>query len=86
MPAAMTNMSHVKRAAVLETQPRHPLVAKHIGGQRLQVDVDAHAFQRLVQHRARGGVQLTLHQPRHEVDDMYVQPLRLQPACSLQPQ
>ena len=72
--------------AVLELETRYALVAKDCGGQFFQMKAHSQVFQALLQQLAGLGVQLRVHQPAHEVDDVNLQPPVHQSARRFQPQ
>ena len=76
----------VQLLPVTEADPGHPSVSGNGGGHLSQVNVDAQVFHLLLEHPARLGVKLGVHQVRVQVGDVDFQPLTHQAAGGFQPQ
>jgi hypothetical protein len=59
---------------VVERQTRHLVVAEYGGRRFLEMDLHAHLLELLLKHLGAAPVELRLHQVRHQVDDVDVQP------------
>ena len=76
----------VQRCAVLELQAGYFAVAQYGRGQLLQMEPDPQSLQALLEQLAGQRVQLHVHEPGHQVNDVHLDAAVHQPAGCFQPQ
>ena len=76
----------LERAAVLERHAGDMPVAEHGRGERLEVQLHTHLGELPLEDRAGRGIELRVHDVRHEVHDVHVDVAVEQTACGLEPE